>query len=613
MRRLLSVLLVLNAVAAEHILRIVHHKRRVNATGRKLQLRAAGARRVELDAAKRAQLNELNAMVAEYETAIDLSSRECAALRAEAVRDQLGRNDPYPVAPGTAVIRARRDITADQMVLSDLHEAALDQHPAFSDHAQMCHDQALRGQQQLEKLQTELKTMHDEGIPAGASGEAKDRWATALGSVADRVADLEDSLAESAAACKDVSAEMEQDMTRVRLTQGRIDVLLAHSTVLLNEATGKAHFAKEQHFVAMQREDAARKCTKKLDALHAQICGVRRTRQDLLAATGTTVRDCEVSDWVPTPCSTSCGGGQRSLIRRVIAEADGGAPCPSLTEQEDCNTQSCELLDCVMSEWSAWSACDHVETRVRSVLTHPTEGGTPCGMVSETRMCGVGDEAVCTLGEWSSWSGCSRACGGGVKIRNRGVSTACSKSTPTEAQEICNRQACDAGLRCASEDKILFVLDGSGSVKDTGFAALKELLASVVARVPEAAVLLAGDEITPVAMFGPGSDAVSAVEGASFPGSITTIPEALGHASSMGAQVVVVLTDGEPNSAHMMRDASYQVRETARLVFVTSGTHSVSEYASSPTRDNVMVLDPFSYRDEAADLLITMLCSKLES
>ena len=39
--------------------------------------------------------------------------------------------------------------------------------------------------------------------------------------------------------------------------------------------------------------------------------------------------------------------------------------------------------------------------------------------------------------------------------------------------------------RCASQDKILFILDGSGSVKDSGFAALKELLASVVARVPQ--------------------------------------------------------------------------------------------------------------------------------
>jgi hypothetical protein len=198
-------------------------------------------------------------------------------------------------------------------------------------------------------------------------------------------------------------------------------------------------------------------------------------------------------------------------------------------------------------------------------------------------------------------------------IRSRGVSAACSKATPTELQELCNRQACDAGLRCASQDKILFILDGSGSVEDSGFAALKELLASVIARVPEAAVLLAGDEITPVAMFGAGSAAVAGVEGASFPGSITTIPEALGHATSMGAQIVVVLTDGEPNSAHVMRDASNQVRSTARLVYVTSGAHSVAEYASAPTRDNVLVLEPFSFREEAADLLITMLCSKLES
>jgi len=623
MRRLWSVLLVLNAVylpgdvkdaAPRHILHVVHHKRRAHsATGRKLQLRVAGAQKAQLDTAKTAQLNELNAMVAEYEEAIDISSRECAALRAEAVRDKLGRNDLYPIAPGTAVIRARRDITANQMVLSDLNEAALDQHPAFENHEAYCHDAYKQGTKHLEHLQKELRAMHNKGIPAGADAEAKDRWASALGSVADRVADLETSIADSAAACKDVAAEMEQEMTRVRLTQGRLDVLLAHSTVLLNEATGKARFAKEQHFVAVQREDASRTCTAKLDNLQAQLCGVRRTRTGLLAASGATARDCEVSDWVPTPCSQSCGGGQRYLVRKVIAEADGGAPCPTLSEVEDCNEQPCDAQDCEMSEWSAWSGCEHVETRVRSVLKQASGGGVPCGLASETRMCGTGDEAVCTLGQWSEWSGCSRACGGGVMIRSRGVSSACTKQTPTEMQELCNRNACDAGLRCASQDKILFILDGSGSVKDSGFAALKELLASVVARVPQAAVFLAGDEITPVAMFGAGSAAVAGVQGASFPGSITTIPEALGHATGMGAQIVVVLTDGEPNSAHVMRDASNQIRETARLVFVTSGAHPVSEYASTPTRDNVLVLDPFSYREEAADLLITMLCSQVEA
>ena len=63
--------------APRHILHVVHHKRRAHsATGRKLQLRVAGAQKAQLDTAKTAQLNELNAMVAEYEEAIDISSRE---------------------------------------------------------------------------------------------------------------------------------------------------------------------------------------------------------------------------------------------------------------------------------------------------------------------------------------------------------------------------------------------------------------------------------------------------------------------------------------------------------------------------------------------------------
>ena len=103
----------------------------------------------------------------------------------------------YPIAPGTAVIRARRDITPNQMVLSDLNEAALDQHPAFENHEAYCRDAYKQGTKHLEHLQKELRAMHKKGIPAGADAEAKDRWASALGSVADRVADLETSIADS--------------------------------------------------------------------------------------------------------------------------------------------------------------------------------------------------------------------------------------------------------------------------------------------------------------------------------------------------------------------------------------------------------------------------------
>jgi hypothetical protein len=370
----------------------------------------------------------------------------------------------------------------------------------------------------------------------------------------------------------------------------------------------------QQHGEALERENTAHSCTAHLDDLHVRLLGVKKTRQQLLAASGMSVFDCEVSDWVPSPCSARCGGGTRFITRQVIAKPDGGAECPLLSREEPCNQDPCDVVDCVMTEWSAWTACDHVQTRMRSVEREPSENGTPCGTATQSRMCQDGDASTCNLGLWSDWSGCSRACGGGVKLRTRGKSEGCSAATPTERQELCNREACAAGAKCAAggdSSKVLFILDGSGSLHQEGFDALKELLVKTAARMEDAgriaspAVLLAGDEIDTVSTIG-------AVNALKWPESITTLPAALGHATSLGASVVVVLTDGEPNSVHAMMEASHHVRDVMRLVFVTSKAHKVADFASVPTHDNVLELDPFEYRDTAVDVLVSMLCPQLE-
>ena len=156
------------------------------------------------------------------------------------------------------------------------------------------------------------------------------------------------------------------------------------------------------------------------------------------------------------------------------------------------------------------------------------------------------------------------------------------------------------------------LIDGSGSLGSSGFGALKDLLADVLQRVPQAAVLMAGDEIHPVSLLAAGTEVAQKVSALTWPDSVTTIPAALGRSMALGAHTVVVLTDGEPNRARALREASELVREKARLVFVTEAKHDVSAYASSPTHDNVLVLSPFEYKESAADLLVTMLCSQLE-
>ena len=53
--------------------------------------------------------------------------------------------------------------------------------------------------------------------------------------------------------------------------------------------------------------------------------------------------DCEVEDWSSwSDCSATCGGGTKTRGRGVVQEAEnGGAACPTLEEEEPCNTDQC--------------------------------------------------------------------------------------------------------------------------------------------------------------------------------------------------------------------------------------------------------------------------------
>jgi hypothetical protein len=75
----------------------------------------------------------------------------------------------------------------------------------------------------------------------------------------------------------------------------------------------------------------------------------------------------------------------------VTPPAYGGAECPPLEETRACNEQPCPV-DCVVSEWSEWSECSApcgggTQSRTRTIVTPPANGGTPCPELEETRAC----------------------------------------------------------------------------------------------------------------------------------------------------------------------------------------------------------------------------------
>jgi|UniRef100_A0A6C0M157 hypothetical protein len=104
-------------------------------------------------------------------------------------------------------------------------------------------------------------------------------------------------------------------------------------------------------------------------------------------------QDCKVSIWSPwSTCSKSCGSGTRYRTRTVTSSTTlDGASCPSLREEEPCNTQLCPI-DCAVSDWSNWSTCNATcgggtQTRTRTITTQPANGGTICPALSENIVC----------------------------------------------------------------------------------------------------------------------------------------------------------------------------------------------------------------------------------
>ncbi|MFN4253882.1 MAG: T9SS type A sorting domain-containing protein [Saprospiraceae bacterium] len=164
--------------------------------------------------------------------------------------------------------------------------------------------------------------------------------------------------------------------------------------------------------------------------------------------------DCVVGPWSNwSNCTVSCGGGVQTRTRNVVTyPANGGLPCPTLLEARACNTQPCPV-DCVVSPWGNWSTCTKIcgggiQTRTRNVVTPAANGGLPCPVLSETQPCNQQPCPVdCVVSDWSVWSTCSAPCGGGVQTRTRNVITPAAYGgvpCPTSLSETqpCNQQPC---------------------------------------------------------------------------------------------------------------------------------------------------------------------------
>merc|ERR1719362_230395 len=246
------------------------------------------------------------------------------------------------------------------------------------------------------------------------------------------------------------------------------------------------------------------------EILYTFICGVKVTRNVLITKHETIeiITDCDVTDWNPGPCSVPCDdscpvlndpnacGGTHTLTRVVINVPDEwGIKCPALSTVRRCSQRKCPV-DCLMSQWSGWSACAKecgggMQGRTRDILVAPKNGGVSCEADTDSRACNTHScDRDCLLSDWTRWTGCSMACGGGTRSRKKLVTRPirgngeCPRTDSADRfeSEECNAQACYGDEVCIAQQDLILAIDASGSVKDSGFKAIQKFARNLPAR-----------------------------------------------------------------------------------------------------------------------------------
>ena len=150
--------------------------------------------------------------------------------------------------------------------------------------------------------------------------------------------------------------------------------------------------------------------------------------------------DCAVSDWSPySDCSaTMCGTtGSQTRTRTITAQPSfNGQGCPDLIEKIPCSFPCPAPVDCVASDWGAFSQCSATTcgtvgtmTRTKTVITPASNGGKMCPIMEDNQPCSTPcpTPVNCVVSDWTPFSECvtdTGACGtSGRQTRTRTIVT----------------------------------------------------------------------------------------------------------------------------------------------------------------------------------------------
>jgi hypothetical protein len=344
-------------------------------------------------------------------------------------------------------------------------------------------------------------------------GLLHDTMSIQWGKFKDMVDELTFEMHKNADAFAELKDNLNDQLTILADAKTKSMELLAETISSINADT------EEMNEKDTQRHDLEKEYKKKMaeckgtveEILFTNICAVRKVRNSVMTHSSISppakISDCDVGDWVASECTMDCDdscpqedpyacGGWQDLTREVVVSPNSfGLMCPALLMKKKCNQMKCPV-DCVLSEWSGWSKCTKdceggVQGKTRSILTKAKNGGESCDSATEERSCNTGScDRDCTLTDWTDWSPCTMACGGGLQehtrsvvVPIRGQGKCPNKDNPDRLVERkCNTQDCIGDELCVASQDLVLAIDGSGSLKESGFDVVRSFAANLTGK-----------------------------------------------------------------------------------------------------------------------------------